>query len=65
MAFDMIREVRNTWQFFRDRRPETYNTLVGDFLITPLRVFAMNALAAGILARRSALPVDYRSMRPF
>ncbi|MBU7043842.1 MAG: acyltransferase [Theionarchaea archaeon] len=22
--FDMIREVRNTWQFFRDRRPETY-----------------------------------------
>jgi beta-ureidopropionase len=28
MTFDMIREVRNTWQFFRDRRPETYNTLV-------------------------------------
>jgi beta-ureidopropionase len=28
MNFDMIREVRNTWQFFRDRRPETYNTLV-------------------------------------
>ena len=22
--FDMIREVRNTWQFYRDRRPETY-----------------------------------------
>lgn len=28
MNFDMIREVRNTWQFFRDRRPETYNALL-------------------------------------
>ena len=27
MDFDMIREVRNTWQFFRDRRPETYLSL--------------------------------------
>jgi beta-ureidopropionase len=27
MDFDMIREVRNTWQFFRDRRPETYARL--------------------------------------
>jgi beta-ureidopropionase len=27
MNFDMIREVRNTWQFFRDRRPETYARL--------------------------------------
>jgi beta-ureidopropionase len=25
---DQIREVRNTWQFFRDRRPETYNGIV-------------------------------------
>jgi N-carbamoylputrescine amidase len=25
---DMIREVRNVWQFFRDRRPETYNAIV-------------------------------------
>jgi N-carbamoylputrescine amidase len=25
---DMIDEVRSTWQFFRDRRPETYNDLV-------------------------------------
>src|ERR1017187_9949916 len=25
---DEIREVRNTWQFFRDRRPETYGELV-------------------------------------
>ena len=24
---DMVREVRDTWQFFRDRRPETYSTL--------------------------------------
>ena len=24
---DMIREVRNLWQFFRDRRPETYGIL--------------------------------------
>ena len=28
MNFDMIREVRNTWQFFRDRRPETYGALI-------------------------------------
>jgi len=28
MDFDMIREVRNTWQFFRDRRPETYDRIV-------------------------------------
>jgi N-carbamoylputrescine amidase len=27
MNMDMIREVRNTWQFFRDRRPETYAAL--------------------------------------
>ena len=24
LDFDLIREVRNTWQFFRDRRPESY-----------------------------------------
>ncbi|NMP23588.1 nitrilase-related carbon-nitrogen hydrolase [Sulfobacillus harzensis] len=24
---DMVRETRNTWQFFRDRRPETYTAL--------------------------------------
>ena len=24
---EMVREVRNTWQFFRDRRPETYGQL--------------------------------------
>jgi N-carbamoylputrescine amidase len=28
MDMEMIREVRNTWQFFRDRRPETYEELV-------------------------------------
>ena len=27
MDLDMVREVRNTWQFFRDRRPETYGRL--------------------------------------
>ena len=27
MNWDLIREVRNTWQFFRDRRPETYGPL--------------------------------------
>ena len=27
---DMNREVRDTWQFFRDRRPETYSPLVED-----------------------------------
>ncbi len=25
---DMIREVRNTWQFYRDRRPDTYHKLI-------------------------------------
>ncbi|HYM61069.1 MAG TPA: nitrilase-related carbon-nitrogen hydrolase [Thermoanaerobaculia bacterium] len=28
LDFDKIREVRNTWQFFRDRRPETYERIV-------------------------------------
>lgn len=28
LNLDEIREVRNTWQFFRDRRPESYNDLV-------------------------------------
>jgi N-carbamoylputrescine amidase len=27
MDMEMVREVRNTWQFFRDRRPETYSRL--------------------------------------
>jgi beta-ureidopropionase len=27
LDFDMILEVRNTWQFFRDRRPETYEDM--------------------------------------
>jgi N-carbamoylputrescine amidase len=30
LDLDMIREVRNTWQFFRDRRPDTYSALVAD-----------------------------------
>ncbi len=28
LDFDLIREVRNVWQFYRDRRPETYDVLV-------------------------------------
>ena len=28
LDLDMIREVRNSWQFYRDRRPETYGGLV-------------------------------------
>ena len=27
LDFDLIREVRNTWQFYRDRRPETYGAI--------------------------------------
>ena len=27
MDIDQVREVRNLWQFFRDRRPETYDSL--------------------------------------
>jgi len=28
LDLDLIAEVRNTWQFYRDRRPETYDALV-------------------------------------
>ena len=28
LDFDLIAEVRNTWQFYRDRRPETYENMV-------------------------------------
>lgn len=28
LDMDRIREVRNTWQFYRDRRPETYKSIV-------------------------------------
>ena len=27
LNLDLIQEVRNTWQFYRDRRPETYGTI--------------------------------------
>ncbi len=30
LNLDMIREVRNTWQFYRDRRPESYDALVSE-----------------------------------
>ena len=30
LNLDEIREVRNIWQFYRDRRPETYDSLVED-----------------------------------
>ncbi len=30
LDLDLIREVRNTWQFFRDRRPDSYAQLVAD-----------------------------------
>ena len=30
LDLDMIREVRNTWQFFRDRRPDAYAQIVAD-----------------------------------
>ena len=30
LNLDLIREVRNTWQFFRDRRPESYQQLVAE-----------------------------------
>ena len=28
LDLDMIKEVRNTWQFFRDRRPESYGRII-------------------------------------
>jgi beta-ureidopropionase len=30
LNMDVIREVRNTWQFFRDRRPDAYGQIVAD-----------------------------------
>lgn len=30
LDMDKIREVRNTWQFFRDRRPDAYGAIVDD-----------------------------------
>jgi N-carbamoylputrescine amidase len=30
LEMDKIREVRNTWQFFRDRRPDAYGSIVAD-----------------------------------
>ena len=30
LEMDKIREVRNTWQFFRDRRPDLYGPIVAD-----------------------------------
>lgn len=30
LNMDTIREVRNTWQFFRDRRPDAYDAIVAD-----------------------------------
>jgi beta-ureidopropionase len=30
LEMDKIREVRNTWQFFRDRRPDLYDPIVAD-----------------------------------
>jgi N-carbamoylputrescine amidase len=27
LDLDMIQQVRNTWQFYRDRRPETYGAI--------------------------------------
>ncbi len=30
LNMNMIREVRNTWQFFRDRRPDLYDQIVAD-----------------------------------
>ncbi len=30
LNMDMIKEVRNTWQFFRDRRPDLYSPLVAN-----------------------------------
>ncbi len=30
MDLDQIREVRNVWQFFRDRRPDSYDAIVAD-----------------------------------
>jgi beta-ureidopropionase len=28
LPMELVREVRNTWQFYRDRRPELYGGIV-------------------------------------
>ncbi|CAN5459581.1 hypothetical protein BH10ACI1_BH10ACI1_24780 [soil metagenome] len=30
LDMDKIKEVRNTWQFYRDRRPDAYGQIVAD-----------------------------------
>jgi beta-ureidopropionase len=27
LDLDMLRQVRNTWQFYRDRRPDSYHAI--------------------------------------
>ena len=36
LDLDMVREVRNLWQFFRDRRSEMYGDLNGDLSVSSL-----------------------------
>jgi hypothetical protein len=44
LDFDKIREVRHTWQFYRDRRPETYSGLVR------LKAFGVRCLGTAFTA---------------
>ncbi len=55
LDLDLIREVRNTWQFYRDRRPETYGA------ITARSVFRSDT--AGCLSYIRELSMSRRLVR--
>ena len=54
LDLDLIREVRNTWQFFRDRRPETYGAIVAALIHRPPIKHAPAARSARPAPRRAA-----------
>lgn len=43
LDMDRVRQLRDSWQFFRDRRPEAYGPLV-ELLTYPKRGIAMSIL---------------------
>ena len=54
MDFDVIEEVRQTWQFYRDRRPEMYGDLVSPSLSAGPNGTVGNPAASAMIPRGSA-----------
>ena len=52
LDLDLIQEVRQTWQFFRDRRPDPYADLVRPDRLDPLCLIAASANAAPLPSPR-------------